>query len=157
MKPAYLLLTGRDLSKKRAAREMHDEASEGSSDQVRLDKWLWAARFFKTRSLAAEAVTGGKVEVNGGRAKPSRNLRLGDALNIRRGPYVWSVMVKGVTHLRGPAPKAQLLYEETVESIRKREATSARLKLERPSEFDLSGRPSKKSRRDILRFTKRGW
>ena len=136
---------------------MRDEEFQETSEPIRIDKWLWAARFFKTRALAAEAVTGGKVEVNGGRPKSSRNVHVGDSLNIRRGPYEWTVIVKGVTHLRGPAPKAQLLYEETEESMQKREAISAQLRLERPPEFDLPGRPSKKSRRDILRFTKRGW
>jgi ribosome-associated heat shock protein Hsp15 len=136
---------------------MRDEDFQETSAQIRIDKWLWAARFFKTRALAAEAVIGGQVEVNGRRAKPSRNAHIGDSLNIRRGPYQWTVIVKGVTHLRGPAPKAQLLYEETEESMQKREAISAQLRLERPLEFDFPGRPSKKSGRDILRFTKRGW
>ena len=129
----------------------------GDTEFIRIDKWLWATRFFKTRSLAAEAVTGGKVEVNGARAKPSRNVRIGDSLSIRRGPYEWAVIIKGVTDLRGPAAKAQLLYEETKESIRKREAISVQLKFERPPEFDLPGRPSKKDRRAMVKFTKRGW
>jgi ribosome-associated heat shock protein Hsp15 len=131
--------------------------SERNDDPVRIDKWLWAARFFKTRSLAAEAVNGGKVEIDGGRAKPSRMVRIGDCLIVRRGPYEWMVIVRDLAHLRGPAARAQLLYQETEESVRKREAISAQLKLERPPAFDLPGRPSKKSRRDILRFTKRGW
>jgi ribosome-associated heat shock protein Hsp15 len=126
-------------------------------EPIRIDKWLWVARFFKTRSLAAEAVTGGKVEVNGARAKPSRNVHIGDSLNIRRGAYEWTVIVRGVTDLRGPATKAQLLYQETEESIRKREAISTQLKFERPPEFDLPGRPSKKDRRAMVKFTKRGW
>jgi ribosome-associated heat shock protein Hsp15 len=126
------------------------------SEEVRIDKWLWAARFFKTRSLAAEAVTGGKVAVNGARAKPSRNVRPGDLLGIRRGPYEWIVIVKGLAAQRGPAATAQLLYEETETSRNKREADAARLKLEQPPEF-ASGRPSKKDRRALARFTKRGW
>ena len=134
---------------------MNDEEIE--DQPIRIDKWLWAARFFKTRSLAAEAVTGGKIAVNGIRAKPSRIMRLGDKLNIRRGPYESTVVVKGLAKLRGTAPKAQLLYEETAESIRKRELASTQLKLERPPEFHSPGRPSKKDRRAVLRFTKRGW
>ena len=136
---------------------MRDERTEETNEQVRIDKWLWAARFFKTRSLAAGAVSGGKVDVNGARAKPSRALQLGDQLNIRRGSYEWTVIVKGVAKIRGPALEAQLLYEETEESVRKRETTSAQMKFERPPEFNISGRPSKKGRRAILRFTKRGW
>jgi len=125
--------------------------------EIRLDKWLWAARFFKTRSLAADAVSGGKVEVNGDRAKSSRIIRAGDKLMIRRGSYEWTVVVKDVSRLRGPAPRAQQLYEETIESASKREAAIDRMKLERPPEFDIPGRPSKKDRRAITRFTKRGW
>ena len=128
-----------------------------TNEPTRIDKWLWAARFFKTRPLAAEAVVGGKIDVNGARPKPSRIMRVGDQLSIRRGPYEWTVLVKGLAKLRGPASEAQLLYEETEESIRKREMTSAQLKLERPPEFHSPGRPSKKDRRAVLRFTKRGW
>ena len=129
-----------------------DETSE-----IRIDKWLWAARFFKTRSLAAEAVTGGKIDINGARAKPSRTVRLGNQLKVRRGPFESTVIVKSVAKNRGPASKALLLYDETEESMRKRTAVSAQLKLERPPDFNLPGRPSKKDRREIQRFTKRGW
>jgi len=124
---------------------------------IRVDKWLWAARFFKTRSLAAEAVSGGKIEINGERAKPSRVVRIGDKVGIRRGPYEWTIIVKDASRLRGSAPQAQQLYEETEESRRKREAAIAQLRLERPPELDIPGRPSKKDRRAIQRFTKRGW
>ena len=133
------------------------KAIEKNDEPIRIDKWLWAARFFKTRSLAADAVTGGKIDVNGARAKPSRIIRLGDKLSIRRGPYESTVVVKGLAKVRGPASEAQLLYEETEESIRRRELTSAQLKLERPPEFHSPGRPSKKDRRAVLRFTKRSW
>jgi len=126
-------------------------------EPIRIDKWLWAARFFKTRSLAAEAVSGGKVEINGERAKPSRIVRAGDKLCVRRGPYEWIVVVKDVSRLRGPAPQAQRLYDETEESIRQRQAIAAQLQLERPPEFDAPGRPTKRDRRAISRFTKRGW
>ena len=128
-----------------------------SDEPIRIDKWLWAARFFKTRSLAAQAVTGGKIEINGERSKPSRIVRTGDKLAIRRGPYEWMVIVKAVSRLRGPAAQAQLLYDETEESVQKRQAAIAQLKLERPLEFDTPGRPSKKDRREIARFTRRAW
>lgn len=124
---------------------------------VRLDKWLWAARFFKTRSLAADAVTGGKVEINGTRPKPSRAVRAGDRLTIRRGAYEWTITVQVVARLRGPAAQAQALFQETEESRRRREATAAQLKLERPPEFDSGGRPTKKDRRAMDRWTRRGW
>jgi len=127
------------------------------NEETRIDKWLWAARFFKTRSLAAAAVNGGKVEVNGARAKPSRAVRPGDEINVRRGLYEWTVVVTHAATLRGAAPQAQLLYQETAASMRKREAAIARLKLERPPEFALPSRPSKKDRRAIARFTKKGW
>ena len=130
---------------------------QDNGEEIRIDKWLWAARFFKTRALAAEAVAGGKIEVNGGRPKPSRIIRIGDQLCVRRGVYEWTVIVKAVARIRGPASVAQLLYEETDDSARNRETVSARLKLERPPEFDLAGRPSKRDRRAIQRFTKRGW
>lgn len=126
-------------------------------EPIRIDKWLWAARFLKSRSLAAEAVSGGKVEINGERAKPSRIVRAGDKLCVRRGPYEWTVLVKDVSRLRGPAPQAQLLYDETVDSVQQREAVAARLQLERPPEFGAAGRPTKRDRRAISRFTKRGW
>jgi ribosome-associated heat shock protein Hsp15 len=124
---------------------------------IKVDKWLWAARFFKTRSLAAEAVSGGKIEINGERAKPSRVVRIGDKVGIRRGPYDWTIIVKDASRLRGSAPQAQQLYEETEESRRKREAAIAQLRLERPPELAVPGRPSKKNRRAMQRFTKRGW
>jgi len=126
-------------------------------EAIRIDKWLWAARFFKTRSLAAEAVSGGKVEINGDRAKPSRIVRVGDKLCVRRGPYEWTILVKAVARLRGPAPQAQLLYEETEESMQKRQTIAAQLKLEQPVEYDAPGRPTKRDRRDRSRFTKRHW
>lgn len=127
-----------------------------NSEEIRLDKWLWAARFFKTRSLAAEAVTGGKITINNERPKPSRIVRPGDRLTVRRGSYEWTVIVKDISRLRGPATQAHLLYAETEESRSKREAAIAQLKLERPPEFDSPGRPSKKDRRAMERWTKRG-
>ena len=128
---------------------------EDSQPIVRIDKWLWAARFFKTRGLAAEAVAGGLIEINGSRSKPSRMVRPGDQLTIRRGGYEWTVIVRDVSKLRGPAVQAQALYEETEESVQRREAAMARMRFERPPEFELPGRPSKKDRRAMARFTKR--
>ena len=124
---------------------------------IRIDKWLWAARFFKTRALAAEAVGGGRVEINGERAKPSRIVRAGYRITVRRGPYEWIVIVKNVARLRGPAAQAQLLYDETEESLRQRQTAAAQLQLERPLESAAPGRPTKRDRRAISRFTKHIW
>ena len=130
---------------------------DDSEDKIRLDKWLWAARFFKTRSLAAEAVSGGKVEINGARPKPSRIVRPGDELCVRRGMYEWTIIVKDVARLRGAAPQAQLLYQETDESRRRRDAAAAQMKFERGVELDAPGRPTKRDRRAMAKFTKRSW
>jgi ribosome-associated heat shock protein Hsp15 len=124
-------------------------------ESLRIDKWLWAARFFKTRSLAAEAVEGGKVHLNGARVKPARAVRIGDELDIRRGPYETIVTVRGLSPQRGPAEKAQALYEESEASKAAREQLAAQLRLERGPAPESEGRPSKKERRDILGF-KRG-
>ncbi len=123
---------------------------------IRLDKWLWAARFFKTRSLAAEAVEGSKVHLNGNRAKPGHAVRPGDELKIRRGPYEWVVIVRGVSLQRGSASQAQLLYDETEESKRDREALANELRFQGRIVSEIKGRPAKKARRNILRFTRRG-
>jgi len=125
-------------------------------EEIRVDKWLWAARFFKTRSVAAGAVEGGKVQLNGDRTKPGRVVRLGDELKIRRGPYEWIVIVRGLSLQRGPASQAQLLYEETEESRTKREAVASELRFQGRIVSEIKGRPSKKARRDLLRFTRRG-
>lgn len=122
--------------------------------ELRVDKWLWAARFFKTRGLAAQAVNGGKIEINGSRAKASHIVRAGDELTIRRGPYEWTVTVQDLSKLRGPAAQAQALYQESEESIRRRETAAAQIKLQQ-RQFDLPGRPSKKQRRAMERFTRR--
>ena len=123
-----------------------------TAESVRLDKWLWAARFFKTRSLAAEAAQGGKVHVRGDRAKPARPVRVGDQLQIRRGSHEWVVTVKGLSTRRGPATEAVLLYEETEDSVRNRDAARARMRAEATSFRERGGRPTKKDRRDRARF-----
>ena len=120
---------------------------------MRLDKYLWAARFFKTRSLAAEAVDAGRVSVNGERAKASKTVKPGDALAIRRPPWEHLVTVRAVSDKRGPAAVAQALYEESPESKAKREALAAELKSLPPPVF--KGRPTKKDRRTLERFNRR--
>lgn len=123
------------------------------NDRVRLDKWLWAARFFKTRSQAAEAVTGGKVHLNGARSKPARAVEEGDTLTIRRDPYEYEVMVRGLSRRRGPASQAAQLYEETPQSLQKRQALAEQRRLEAHGAPHLDHRPSKRDRRRIIRFT----
>jgi ribosome-associated heat shock protein Hsp15 len=117
---------------------------------MRLDKWLWAARHFKTRSLAAEAIEAGRVKVNDERAKPAKLVRPGDAVHVRKPPYEFSVVVKALSDRRGPAKEAQLLYEETPESIAEREKVAAEMRDMPPPLF--KGRPTKKDRRELERF-----
>ena len=124
----------------------------GDGDRVRLDKWLWAARFYKTRALAAEAIEGGRIEVNGDRAKRSRPLRPGDELRIRLGPYEHHVVVRALSNRRGPAAEAATLYEETAASREVRERLALQLKSVAPLFHHDKGRPTKKDRRDINRL-----
>lgn len=114
---------------------------------MRIDKWLWAARFFKTRSLAAQAVDSGKVHWNGERCKPAREVRVGDALRVRAGEAEWEVVVRGLSDKRGPASVAQVLYEETAESRARREEQAAMRKLAREPAREIKGRPTKRNRR----------
>ncbi|MGK5069955.1 RNA-binding S4 domain-containing protein [Janthinobacterium sp. RT4P48] len=118
---------------------------------VRLDKWLWAARFFKTRSLASEAVDTGKVKVGGERVKPARSLRVGDELAIDNGAEVWEVAVLGLSDKRGAAPVARLLYAETPASIVRREQLAEERKLFREPGSTIKGRPTKRDRRQLSR------
>jgi ribosome-associated heat shock protein Hsp15 len=120
--------------------------------RVRLDKWLWAARFFKTRALAAEAVEGGKVQVNGDRPKRARPLQLGDEVRVRLGPYQHTITVRALSARRGPASEAAGLYEETAASRTAREALAIQLKSLHAVFGPDKGRPSKKDRRDIQRL-----
>lgn len=121
-------------------------------ERLRIDKWLWAARFFKTRSIAADAVDGGKVQVNGERVKPAKVLKVGDELAVRVGPYAWNVTVRGLSDRRGPAPEAQKLYSESEESRLAREAVAAQVRAARPVNPLHKGRPTKKARREIDRL-----
>jgi ribosome-associated heat shock protein Hsp15 len=128
-----------------------DETTGGG---VRIDKWLWAARFYKTRSLAADAITSGKVELNGERTKPAKPVKGGDSVRIRSGIFEQVVRVKALSDKRGPASVAQALYDETAESAAARAKLAERMRYEMPAAMD-SGRPSKKDRRDIERLRKR--
>jgi len=128
--------------------------SNDNQEKVRIDKWLWAARFFKTRSLASEAISGGKVHINQSRIKPSRLLQVGDMVSISKGPYKTIVEVLQLSDKRGPAKVATLLYNETEESLQQRLAIQAQLKSQNLSmaDYDGKGRPTKRDRRHIIRF-----
>jgi ribosome-associated heat shock protein Hsp15 len=129
-----------------------------SSDEisrVRLDKWLWAARFFKTRALAANAIETGKVEVNGERAKRAKQLQVGDELHIRLGPYHHVVTVRAISEHRGPATVAAGLYSESDEAKKAREAMQLQVKAAQSVPGYDRGRPTKKDRRDIERLRRR--
>ena len=122
-------------------------------ERMRLDKWLWAARFFKTRSLATQAVDAGKVRLNGERAKPAREIKAGDRLQIGVGEYEWTLSVVGLSLQRGPAPVAQALYQEDAESLAKRQQQMTDRKLQTNPAAEIKGRPTKRDRRQIRRFT----
>ena len=134
---------------------MHDENAPLRTDPVRLDKWLWAARFFKTRSLAADAVDGGKVYVNGDRAKPAKLVRPGDEVRLRSGPYEHVLAVCGTAERRGPAPEAQRLYRETDASREAREKLHWQLTKAAPAMEPAPGRPTKVDRRALERVRRR--
>ena len=119
--------------------------------KVRLDKWLWAARFYKTRAIAKQSIEGGKVHCDGARSKPSKEITLGTRISLRQGFDEKTVIVKVLSDKRKSAPKAQLLYEETAESIKRREARTAERKAQ-PSHWHSPTRPNKKQRRMIQRF-----
>lgn len=119
------------------------------ADSVRIDKWLWAARFYKTRSLAAEAVGGGKVQVNGSRVKPARALKVGDTVAINKQGFAYVLRVLALSERRGPARAAQTLYEEPLDSVRRREALAEQHKLAAASAPHPQRKPDKKARRQL--------
>lgn len=119
---------------------------------TRIDKWLWAARFFKTRSLATDAVNGGKVKLNGTACKPAREIKTGDSLDISNAETRWQVRVIALSEKRGPATEARQLYEESAESIAAREAEQMRRKFTLEPSAEIHGRPTKRDRRNIDRF-----
>ncbi|MEO8619668.1 MAG: S4 domain-containing protein [bacterium] len=122
-------------------------------EKVRVDKWLWAARFFKTRSLAVDAIAGGKVLVGGDRIKPAKMVQTGDEVSVRLGPYEHVVVVRGVSERRGPATVAATLYEETAQSLAARQKLAEQLRMAPAAfVFEEKGRPTKKDRRDIERL-----
>ncbi|WP_086487362.1 RNA-binding S4 domain-containing protein [Thioflexithrix psekupsensis] len=134
------------------------DATISAEEPIRLDKWLWSARFFKTRSLATEAISGGKVQVNQQRCKPSRAVRVGDQITVRTPAWEKVVWVRGLSRQRGPATVAALLYEETPESIQQREAEAILRKSQAGLFTAPDSRPNKRDRRLIHRFKKdQGW
>ena len=128
------------------------QPSDSSTATVRADQWLWAARFFKTRSLAKQAIEGGKIEVNSARCKPAKTLHIGDTLSISRGIERFEVVVAALSAIRGPATKAVGLYQETEESIARREREREAQRLSRMGFQPPPGRPSKRDRRDMASF-----
>ncbi|GBD32199.1 Heat shock protein 15 [bacterium HR33] len=134
-------------------RQMGEQAETQKS--VRLDTWLWAARFFKTRALAARAIDGGKVKLNGERAKRSKEVTPGDEIRVKKGPYEFVVIVRGLSEKRGPASEARTLYEETPESVWERQNLKALMRAEPLPVYKGKGRPTKKERRAIERETRR--
>ena len=122
-----------------------------NDSKVRLDKWLWAARFYKTRAISRQAIDGGKVRCEGIRTKPGKIVEIGMTIRLQQGDRERSVIVEGVRNDRRPAPEAQLLYRETEESIRQREELAAARKTQ-PAHWPPASRPTKKQRREIRKF-----
>jgi ribosome-associated heat shock protein Hsp15 len=130
----------------------HFHQDQSRTNPMRLDKWLWAARFFKTRGLASDALDGGKVKINGVAAKPAKEVRPGDTLHIRAGEQDWEVVVRGLNAQRRPAAEAQQLYEETAPGRQRREQALALRRLSPAPGGDHQGRPTKRERRQMERF-----
>lgn len=139
-----------------AARSNQKPSSRNDSNtlqSLRIDKWLWAARFYKTRSLAGDAVKTGKVLVNGDKIKPSREIAVGDALTVKQGLFTKTVIVQSLSSRRGPASVAATLYEETSDSIRNRERLREIQQAQPAVRRSGHGRPTKRERRQIIAFT----
>ncbi len=125
---------------------------------LRIDKWLWAARFYKTRSLAAEEIGKGRVQLNGQEAKASREVKVGDRVRLRQGPVLRDIVVRGLSAQRGPAPVAQQLYEETPESLAAREAAAQQRRFAaEPAQAIEQGRPTKRDRREMDKAWNARW
>lgn len=125
---------------------------------MRLDKWLWAARFYKTRTLASEEIGKGRVAVNGQDAKPARDIKVGDSVAMRQGPVTRTIVIRGLSQQRGPAPVAQQLYEETPDSVRLREAAADQRRLNNePAASIEHGRPTKRDRRSMDKAKDKNW
>lgn len=139
-------------SPRRRARERQEVAITKSEEKVRLDKWLWAARFYKTRSAASKAVAGGKVQLNGRRPKPSSSVTRDDRIRVRKGQWEYEVVVRDLAERRGSASQAAALYEETQESQERRERHALQRKAMPRFDFREGGRPTKKERRALERL-----
>jgi ribosome-associated heat shock protein Hsp15 len=129
--------------------DLRGHCEDDPVERVRIDKWLLAARFFKTRGAATEAVLGGHVQVGGERVKPAKEIQVGDTIGIRRGELRWTVVITGIADRRGPASVAAALYEETPDSLAERERQRLERRLTRPLGADLGARPTKQARRRI--------
>jgi ribosome-associated heat shock protein Hsp15 len=143
---------GGQIERKEKTEMTDKDEGDGEDGRVRLDKWLWAARFYKTRSLASEAIAGGKVQVNGDRAKRARLLVVGDEVRVRQGPYEFLIVVRALSARRGPAAMAAELYQERPESRAAREAMALQLKTLHAAFVPEKGRPTKRDRRDLERL-----
>ena len=132
---------------------MANALEKDSLEKCRLDKWLWAARFYKTRSLATDAIETGKIHVDSDRVKPSKEVKVGQVIHIRRKEVEMEVVVKALSVIRKGAPEAALLYEETPDSLQKRENLSVTRETEHARRERGAGRPTKRQRRDIKKFT----
>jgi len=143
--------------KRQSATAKGQEKDDSAPDKCRIDKWLWAARFFKTRNIASDAIAKNRVQVGGQRVKASRTVAPGDHVSVEKGPYRFDVTVLGITDQRRGAVEAQALYAELDESRERRQALAARLRADRESRLGLAGegRPNKKQRRQIIRFQNR--